>query len=88
MNRQTTTTWACAALIALTLASAHLLDGPGDVEAEQRAAASAKDAVDQAATLHCAQFGRVPLWVNGDDLVCRLPAASRPAPPAQQQARL
>ena len=48
---QTTTTrlnWLAATIIALLMASAHLLDGPSDIEAAQAVAADVQDAIQTA----------------------------------------
>jgi hypothetical protein len=44
------TTWLTAALISLLLGSAHLLDGPSDIEAAQDTASAAADAAHAAKT--------------------------------------
>lgn len=41
-------TWLAAAAIALLLASAHLLDGPSDIDAAQAVAADVQDAIQTA----------------------------------------
>lgn len=41
-------TWLAAAIIALLLASAHLLDGPSDIDAAQAVAADVQDAIQTA----------------------------------------
>ncbi|NQW81081.1 MAG: hypothetical protein HQ445_07890, partial [Polaromonas sp.] len=48
MTRQSTTCWALASLMALVLASSHLLDGPGDIDAAFDTAADAQHASSQA----------------------------------------
>ena len=48
---QTTTTrlnWLAATIIALLLASAHLLDGPSDIDAAQDVASDVQDAIQTA----------------------------------------
>lgn len=40
--------WLLATIIALLMASAHLLDGPGDIDAMQDVAADVADAIAQA----------------------------------------
>lgn len=59
------TRWVGAALLCLVLASAHLLDGPSDIEAAQDVAADVQDAQAQAAAQRLAlqrqtQAGREP----------------------------
>jgi hypothetical protein len=51
----TPTTWLAAAIIALLLASAHLLDGPSDIEATQAVAADVHDAIQTAQATQTAQ---------------------------------
>lgn len=41
-------TWLAAIIIALLLASAHLLDGPNDIDAAQAVAADVQDAIQTA----------------------------------------
>lgn len=57
MTRHHTLNWALATLIALLLASAHLLDGPTELEAAQDSAADVQAA--QAAARAAAQATRV-----------------------------
>ena len=48
MTRHRALNWLLAAIIALLMASAHLLDGPGDIEAMQDVAADVADAIQTA----------------------------------------
>ena len=41
-------TWLAASIIAMLLASAHLLDGPSDIDAAQAVAADVQDAIQTA----------------------------------------
>lgn len=56
------TTWLAAIAIALVLASAHMLDGPSDIEAAADVAADVQDAQAQAA--QAATTGRVTSSLN------------------------
>ena len=47
--------WLAAIIIALLLASAHLLDGPSDIDAAQAVAADVHDAIKTAQTVQMAQ---------------------------------
>lgn len=48
MSPTTRLNWLAAAIIALLLASAHLLDGPSDIDAAQDIAADVADAIQTA----------------------------------------
>lgn len=48
MSTTTHLHWLAAAIIALLLASAHLLDSPSDIEATQAVAADVQDAIQTA----------------------------------------
>lgn len=47
--------WLAATIIALLLASAHLLDGPSEMEATQAVAADVQDAIKAAQPIQVAQ---------------------------------
>ena len=55
MSTGTRLNWLAAAIIALLLASAHLLDGPSEMEATQAVAADVHDAIKTAQTVQMAQ---------------------------------
>lgn len=48
MTRHRALNWLLATIIALLMASAHLLDGPGDIEAMHDVAADVADAIQTA----------------------------------------
>ena len=48
MNTNTRLNWIAAFIVAMLLASAHLLDGPSDIEAAQDVAADVADAIHTA----------------------------------------
>lgn len=48
MSAGTRINWMAAVIIAMLLASAHLLDGPSDIEASQAVAADVQDAIQTA----------------------------------------
>ena len=58
-------TWLTAALLCLLLGSAHLLDGPSDIEAAQDTASAAADAAH--AAKRTARFERAARKVCGSD---------------------
>ena len=55
MSTGTRLNWLAAAIIALLLASAHLLDGPSELEATQAVAADVHDAIKTAQNVQMAQ---------------------------------
>ena len=55
MSTGTRLNWLAAAIIALLLASSHLLDGPSELEATQAVAADVHDAIKTAQTVQMAQ---------------------------------
>ena len=55
MSTGTRLNWLAAAIIALLLASAHLLDGPSELEATQAVAADVQDAIKAAQPIQVAQ---------------------------------
>ena len=55
MSTGTRLNWLAAIIIALLLASAHLLDGPSDIDAAQDVAADVHDAIKTAQTVQMAQ---------------------------------
>lgn len=52
MSTTTRINWLAAAIIALLLASAHLLDGPSELDAAQDIAADVSDAIQTAKGVH------------------------------------
>ena len=55
MSTGTRLNWLAAIIIALLLASAHLLDGPSEIDATQAMAADVHDAIKTAQTVQMAQ---------------------------------
>ena len=55
MSTGTRLNWIAAVIIAMLLASAHLLDGPSEMEATQAVAADVIDAIKTAQTVQMAQ---------------------------------
>ena len=55
MSTGTRLNWLAAIIIAMLLASAHLLDGPSELEATQAMAADVHDAIKTAQTVQLAQ---------------------------------
>ena len=78
--------WLAALALALVLGASYLLDGPSDTQAAQDVADEAEyaAALSDGDAAMCAKFGRNPHWTPAGDLVCRVPASTRPL----QEARL
>lgn len=55
MSTNTRLNWLAAIIIGMLLASAHLLDGPSDIDAAQDIAADVIDAIKTAQTVQMAQ---------------------------------
>ena len=55
MSTGTRLNWLAAIIIGMLLASAHLLDGPSELEATQAMAADVHDAIKTAQTVQMAQ---------------------------------
>lgn len=55
MSTGTRLNWLAAIIIGMLLASAHLLDGPSEMEATQAVAADVHDAIKTAQTVQMAQ---------------------------------
>ena len=55
MTTNTRLNWLAAIIIGMLLASAHLLDGPSELEATQAVAADVHDAIKSAQTVQMAQ---------------------------------
>lgn len=55
MSTGTRLNWLAAIIIGMLLASAHLLDGPGELEATQAVAADVQDAIKTAQAVQMAQ---------------------------------
>ena len=55
MTTNTRLNWLAAIIIAMLLASAHLLDGPSELETTQAVAADVHDAIKTAQTVQVAQ---------------------------------
>lgn len=55
MSTGTRLNWLAAIIIAMLLASAHLLDGPSEMEATQAVAADVQDAIKAAQPIQVAQ---------------------------------
>ncbi len=55
MSTGTRINWLAAIIIGMLLASAHLLDGPSDIDAAQDIAADVIDAIKTAQTVQMAQ---------------------------------
>ena len=55
MSAGTRLNWLAAIIIGMLLASAHLLDGPSDIDAAQDIAADVIDAIKTAQTVQMAQ---------------------------------
>ena len=55
MSTGTRLNWLAAIIIAMLLASAHLLDGPSELETTQAVAADVHDAIKTAQTVQVAQ---------------------------------
>lgn len=55
MSAGTRLNWLAAIIIGMLLASAHLLDGPSELEATQAVAADVHDAIKTAQTVQMAQ---------------------------------
>ena len=55
MSTNTRLNWLAAIIIGMLLASAHLLDGPSELEATQAVAADVHDAIKTAQTVQMAQ---------------------------------
>ena len=55
MSAGTRLNWLAAIIIGMLLASAHLLDGPSEMEATQAVAADVHDAIKTAQTVQMAQ---------------------------------
>ena len=74
------TKFAAVTLTTITLLIAGaLMDGPTDIEAAQDVDEDYAQAVADGGNTKCAALGRVPLWTNAGDLVCRLPAGHQVA---------
>lgn len=52
MSTNTRLNWLSAIIIAMLLASAHLLDGPSEIDAAQDIAADVSDAIQTAKVVH------------------------------------
>ena len=69
MNAITKFAVAMSAAIALCITGA-LMDGPSETQAAQDVADYSAALADGGVSL-CKEFGRVPVWTKGGDLVCR-----------------
>ena len=58
MSTGTRLNWLAALIIAMLLASAHLLDGPSEIESTQAVADDVRNAIQTAQTTHTAQAAR------------------------------
>ena len=65
--------WAGAGVVALTLSSSHLLDGPSEIESAQATEAHRQDALNDA--LEQAQAERPELWSDEQKQRARVAAA-------------
>ena len=61
MSTSTRLNWLAAIIIAMLLASAHLLDGPSDIDATQDIAADVSDAIQTAKGVHQVDTHRTQL---------------------------